>query len=75
MRVTSTNGGPTGALPELGLITTPGTTPCPDLVGVPGIPWPPELPIAPIPDCEGKKGPAPGGPFCAPMGVAWTEFM
>lgn len=28
----------TGALPELGLMTTLGATPCPDLVGVPGAP-------------------------------------
>ena len=31
----------TGAFPELGLMTTLGAMPCPDLVGVPGAPEPP----------------------------------
>lgn len=60
----------TGALPVLGLITTPGTTPCPDLVGVPGPPSPPAPPIPPIPDCEGTNGPPDGGPFGVPSGDA-----
>lgn len=30
----------TGAFPELGLMTTLGAMPCPDLVGVPGAPEP-----------------------------------
>lgn len=33
-------GGTCGAFPELGLMTTLGATPCPDLVGVPGAPEP-----------------------------------
>ena len=54
----------TGALPELGLMTTFGATPCPDLVGVPGAPGPP------IPDCGGMKGPPDGAALGVPAGDA-----
>lgn len=55
--------GHTGALPELGLMTTPGI-PWP-LVGVAGPPAPPCPPTPPMPDCEGMKGP----PLGAALGV------
>lgn len=49
--------GYTGALPALGLMTTLGAIPCPDLVGVPGAPGPP---MPPVPDCKAMKGPPDG---------------
>ena len=53
-------------------MTTLGAMPCPDLVGVPGAPEPPE-PL--IPDCEGMKGLPDGAALGVPAGDACMGLL